>query len=443
MKHPLTLPRTLSPLSAIMLVVGNVVGAGIFTTGRMLAQDVSHPLLFIGVWVLGGILAMMGALTYAELGAMFPRAGGDYQFIKEAYGPLAGMLLGWIGFWIIFPGSMAALSIAITGYIPNLPPIWGGNKGYAILIILMLGALNVRSTKLASWIQSVSTIGSLVLLFGLVVGGILSENGHFEHLTSGGGALQFKSSAMVAVFFTYSGWFAAAYVGSEVVRPERNVPLALILGTFIVMLLYTGVNVVYLLALPLKEMSQTAELNTATLAATRLFGPTVSHVVGIAIVLAIASCINASVMTGSRLCFAMAEDRIMPAKLGQIHSRFKTPFVALTAQVILAIFFVIFGAFDTLLSSVVFAMLLSNTATGIAHLKLRIERPDIPRSYRTHGYPVLPILFTLAHGVFAVTIAMENLAISLLGIGIALTALPFYFWQRRGRPNHTDTDITS
>ena len=429
----MSLPRSLTLLGAVMLVVGNVVGAGIFTTSGMLAGQVSHPLMFIGVWVVGGILTLTGALTYAELGAMFPRAGGDYQFIKEAYGSLAAMLLGWLGFWIIFPGSMAALSIAIVEYIPGLPPIHGTKTLYAVVVIVLLAAVNYRSTKLASAAQSVITIGSIVLLVALVVGGFLFGDGDMANLTRGAEDMpfHFTGSAMIAVFFTYSGWFAAAYVGSEVIRPERNVPIALILGTLIVTVLYTGINAVYLLALPLEKMREAGEINVATLAATKLFGPSVADAVSVAIILAIASCINASVMTGSRLCFAMADDGIFPTKIGQIHPRFETPYVAIAVQAALAVIFAAIGAFDKLLASVVFAMLLSNTATGIAHIKLRVQQPQRERPYRTHGYPYLTLLFVLAHAVFAVMIAMENFLVSLLGVGIALTAVPFYFLRHR------------
>jgi basic amino acid/polyamine antiporter, APA family len=431
----MSLPRSLTLFGAVMLVVGNVVGAGIFTTSGILAGKVSHPIVFIGVWVFGGILALTGALTYAELGAMFPRAGGDYQFIKEAYGTTTALLLGWLEFWIIFPGSIAALSIAIVEYMPWLPVVHSSKTPYVFGTILLITLINYCSTKLASFAQSTITIGSVVLLVALVIGGFAFGNGNIDNLITGepGAPFRFSGSAMIAVFFTYSGWFAAAYVGSEVIQPERNVPISLILGTLIVSLLYTGINAVYLLALPLSEMREAHDINIAALAATRLFGPEITGAVEIAIVLAIASCINASVMTGSRLCFAMADDGIFPKLIGRVHPKFQTPYVAIVVQGALALLYVFIGAFDTLLASVVFAMLLSNTAVGIAHIKLRRERPNLPRPYKTHGYPYLTLLFILAHAAFAVAIALENFLISLMGIGIALTAVPFHLIRRRWR----------
>jgi APA family basic amino acid/polyamine antiporter len=429
------LQRSLTLFGAVMLVVGNVVGAGIFTTSGILAAHIDHPAAFIFVWVVGGLLTIAGALTYAELGAMFPRAGGDYQFLKEAYSPMAGFIIGWLNFWVISPGSIAALSIAFVGYLPGLPVDNGTlfQKGLAIVVIAILSIVNYRSIRLASGAQSVITMGSLVLLVGLVVGGAASgrgEIGNFStspvHLFSFGNVL---GPAMIAVLFTYSGWFAAAYVGSEVMRPNRNVPLALLVGTVLVTILYTGVNAAYLYALPLEEMRGATDV--AQIAATRLFGSKVAVFVSIAVLLAIGSCVNGTVMTGSRVCYAMAEDGVFWKRLGKVHPRFHTPHVAIVAQAVLASGFVLIGSFGKLLEYVVFAMLLSSMATGIAHLVLRIQHPELPRPYRTVGYPVIPIVFVGTYAWIAVSIAIYSPGTSVLGLGLALTAIPFYLWKKK------------
>jgi APA family basic amino acid/polyamine antiporter len=422
----------MSLFNAAVLVVGNVVGAGIYTTAGMLASQVAHPAVFVGVWVLGGLLTLVGALTYAELGAMFPRAGGDYQFLKEAYGPLAGFALGWIGQLIIFPASVAALSIALVGHIPGLPPIAGSIRWYALPLILTLGFINYRSTRLSCSTQSVVTIGNLVLLLSLVVGGVLFGHGNTANfLPSSSSSISFTGSAMIAVFFTYSGWFAAVYVGSEVVRPERNVPLALIFSTLFVTLLYTAVNATYLYAIPLSDMRAGDMTNAAEVATLRLFGPGTAWLVAAAIALAILSCMNAALLTGARVGYAMAQDGVFFKKLGEVHPKFSTPHLAVAVQTALAITYVALGSFEKLLGCVVFAMLLSNTATGIAHIKLRISKPSLPRPYRTPLYPVLPILFAAVHAWFAVSIAASNPITSLIGTGIVLTAIPVYFIRKR------------
>ncbi|MCP4603922.1 MAG: amino acid permease [Proteobacteria bacterium] len=432
----MSLPRSLTLFGAVMLVVGNVVGAGIFTTSGMLAGEVSHPAIFILVWIIGGGLTIIGALTYAELGAMFPRAGGDYQYLKEAYGPWAGFLLGWLSFWIISPGSIAALAIALVDYMPLLP--FAGNEVasrlYAVTVVFCLSALNYRSTKMASSTQSVVTVGSLILLAGLVSLGFAVGDGDPAHFSAGisqsFSITDIPGSAMIAVFFTYSGWFAAAYVGSEVDRPGRNVPLALIIGTLIVTVFYTGVNAVYLYALPLSEMKLASETNVAQMAATQLFGPSVAAAISIAIILAIASCINGTVLTGARICYAMGEDGVFWSRLKTVHPKFHTPHVAVAVQGILSCALVLLGTFGELLACVVFAMMLSSIATGAAHVVLRIRKPDIQRPYRTIGYPLVPIVFVAAYTWFAASIAMAKPTTSLIGLGMALTGIPFYLWWR-------------
>ncbi len=428
----MSLPRILTLFGAIMLVVGNVVGAGIFTTSGMLAAELNNPVSFLMVWILGGLLTVTGALTYAELGAMFPRAGGDYQFLKEAYGSWAGFLIGWLSFWVISPGSIAALSIAFVGYLPGVS--FGNGemtpKLLAVAVVVALSFVNCRSTRLASSTQSIVTVGSLILLAGLVVGGAIAGKGDVQHFAPAQDGISFTvpGSAMIAVLFTYSGWFAAAYVGSEVKNPGRNVPLSLFLGTVIVTVLYTGVNAIYVYAMPLSEMGGTT--NVAQVVAVRLFGTHVAIGVSIAILLAIGSCINATVMTGARVCYAMAEDGLLPSRLKAVHPRYSTPYVAIIVQAMLAIGLVALGTFDALLAYVVFAMLLSSLATGIAHIVLRIQRPSIFRPYRTMGYPAVPIVFIAAYGWIAVSIAVNSPGTSLLGLGLAFTGIPFFFFWR-------------
>jgi APA family basic amino acid/polyamine antiporter len=430
----MALSRSLGLRSAIMLVVGNVVGAGIFTTGGFLASEISLPAAYIGAWVLGGLLTLCGALTYAELGAMFPRAGGDYQFLKEAYGPLAGFLLGWISFWVISPGSTAALAIALAGY---LPPVVSDDStwcsGAAVLVVIIFTGINFRSTRLAGIIQNLVTAASLLLLGALVIGGALWGTGDAGNFSTPApqeqGASIFSGAAMIAVVFTYSGWFAAAYLGAEIKQPERNVPLALILGTLIVTGVYVAVNAIYLYAIPLTEMR--GATNVAQLAAQRLFTGPVAVLVSWTIVLAIGSCINATLMTGARICYAMAADGLMPELLGRVHPRYGTPHVAVLAQGLIALALVLAGTFERLLAYVVFAMLLSSIAAGLAHIVLRHRRPDAPRPYRTALYPALPIIFVTSYIWIAVSVIQNKTLPSLIGLALVISGVPFYFaWKR-------------
>ena len=429
----MSLPRSLTLFSATMLVVGNVVGAGIFTTASFLAGQVAQPSVFLLVWVVGGLLTLCGTFTYAELGAMFPRAGGDYQYLKEAYGPLAGFLLGWLAFWVISPGSIAALSIGMVGYMPwssKVGPL--AQKAMAAGVVVVLSGLSYRGTRLARTIQDWATLLSVVLLVALVLGGVLWGRGdvaHFRSSVAWAGTLPLLSgSALIAVVFTYSGWFASAYLGSEIEHPRRNLPLSLLIGTAIVTVLYAAVNATYLYALPLGEM--VGAMNVAQLTAERLLPARLAGLVGLAILFAIASCINASIMAGARICYAMARDGIFWARLGSVHPRHDTPHMAIVAQGVLSLALVALGTFDALLGYVVFAMLLTCIATGLAQIVLRLRRPRLPRPFRTPAYPLLPVIFISGYLWIAASVLVDQPLPSLLGLALAASGVPFYFWWR-------------
>jgi APA family basic amino acid/polyamine antiporter len=245
---------------------------------------------------------------------------------------------------------------------------------------------------------------------------------------------------MIAVIFTYSGWFASAYVGSEVRRPGRNVPLSLLVGTLIVTALYTAVNAVYLYALPLAEMR--GATNVAELAASRLFAAPIAVPLAVAIVLAIAGCVNASVMTGARICFAMARDRVFFGRLGAVHPRHGTPHAAILVQALISGVLVAIGTFEEILGYVVFAMLLTSMGAGVSLFVLRVKRRDAERPYKTSGYPVVPAVFILTYAAIAAAIAWDQPWTSLIGVGLALTGVPFYFIWRK-RIGSTDRDAAA
>ena len=422
-----------------MLVVGNVIGAGIFTTSGFLASELPHPLLFICIWLIGGLLTLCGALTYAELAGMFPYSGGDYHFLKAAYGRWAGFLVGWISFWIINPGSIAALSLALVSYMTGILPFDNavGQKLLAIGIIVLVSLINYRGIRWSGTTQNIFTAMSLCILATLIIGGFLSTKGNVQHFTvipsEGTTWVKLFGPAMIAVIFTYSGWFASAYIGSEVKRPERTLPLSLLLGTITVTILYTLVNMTYLYALPLSNMTGT--INIAQKAAVTLFTPQFAQVITLAIMFAIVSSINATVLTGPRIYYAMAKDAVFWSPLKRLHPIYSTPHYSIVSQMCLACLFVIAGTFEQLLSYVVFVMLLSSLATGIAHLVLRRRNPDISRPYRTWGYPATPLLFICFYIFIAGQIAWARPSTSITGVLIMLSGLPFYLvWSKINRP---------
>lgn len=431
----MALERTLGLRNGVMIVVGNVVGAGIFTTSGFLAQNVGGPLEFMGIWAIGGLLTLFGALTYAELGAMFPRAGGDYQYLKEAYGPWAGFTLGWVIFWVITPGSSAALAIALIEYLPAFPEDPLGRDLAACGVIAAVAGLNILGTRKAGAAQDVLTIAGIGAIVALVVAGFAAGEGSLEHFVADGAPGEGEGSlggAFIAVIFTYSGWFAAAYLGGELKNPGRTVPASLAIGTLAVMVLYVLVNAVYLYAVPVGGMA--GAKNVALVAAERMFGQAGALPVAIAISLAIASCINANVMTGARVCYAMSRDGLFFELLGRVHPRFGTPHVAVAAQSAIAVALVFAGTFETLLSWVVIAMLVSSVFTGAAVYVLRFRKPGIERPYRVMGYPVVPALFMASYVWIAGAIAVDQPTLVFSGLILAASGLPFYaVWTRRRR----------
>jgi APA family basic amino acid/polyamine antiporter len=432
----MTLKRELNLSDAVLLIVGNVIGAGIFTTSGFLAGELPDPALFIGIWVIGGILTVCGALTYAELAALYPLAGGDYHYLKAAYGQWAGFLLGWTSFWVIGPGSSAALAIALVGYLKAFLPMSGpGEKLAAVALIAAFSLINIRGIRPGGITQDVVTTGTVLILALMILGGFLMGEGTWLNFSVTGGktpVTKLFSTPMIAVIFTYSGWFASAYIGSEIRDPKRNLPLSLIIGTLIVTVIYTLMNVLYLYALPVTALK--GSVNVAQAAMARLFSPSLAGLVSIPIVLAIAASINANILTGARVCYAMADDSSFWFSFRRLHPLYNTPYISILSQSGIAVLLVIFGTFNDLLGYVVFVMLLSSVATGVSLFVLRRKDPMLLRPFRTWGYPIVPLLFVGAYTAIAVQIAFSNPSASLLGIGIALTGLPFFFrWKLRSK----------
>lgn len=430
------LKRRLSLFDATLLVIGNVVGAGIFTTSGFLANELPHPSFFLAIWIIGGLLTICGALTYAEMASMFPYSGGDYQFLKAAYGRWAGFLLGWVSFWIINPGSIAALSIALVSYMKGFIFVKSvlSEKLMAAAIISFLSFINYRGVRWSGTTQDIFTIGNLFIVLVFIIGGFLFGNGNYRNFTvSPSASLPFSKlfgSSMIAVIFTYSGWFVSAYIGGEIKRPERNLPLSLLLGTVIVTIFYTLINFVYLYAMPLENLKDV--VNVAQHSAETLFNKGFAQAISFSIILAIASSVNATILAGARIYYAMATDNIFWSPLKRLHTVYNTPHFSLLCQMVLACLFVFLGTFEQLLSSVVFIMLLSSVATGFALFVLRWRKPDVQRPYRTWGYPVVPLLFISFYIFIAGNIVYERPSTSLMGILIALSGLPFYIiWKKR------------
>jgi APA family basic amino acid/polyamine antiporter len=437
------LKKTLSPLDAVMIVVGNVVGVGIFTTTGFIAGDLPDARLIMAAWLFGGLLTLLGALTYGELGVMFPRAGGDYVYLREAYGPWAGFLVGWVGFFIINPGSIAALALGLTEYLLPLAvknaaaPTPAARKLTAVTVILAFAAINYFSVRWASRAQNLVSSLSLLAICLMVGAGFLWGTGDWDRFgyysqTCSLGDL--FGPAMVSVFFTYSGWFVSAYVASEMKNPQKTLPLSLVVSSVIVAFVYVLMNTFYVYALPIPEMKGVVDI--ARRASEALLGKGVSIVVSVMIMFAILSSLNSVTLTAPRIYFAMARDGVFPGVLGRVHPRYRTPHYSIAIQAALSCVLVLVGNFYQLLSYTVFFMLMTSIATAVGVFVMRRRKPAQDRPYKVWGYPFTTLIFVVCYAWIAVRVFLYNPKNAVIGILITLSGVPFYiYWTKRMKRN--------
>ncbi len=432
-------------------------GTGIFLTTSDMARVLPDSGLILWVWVAGGLLTLAGALTYAELGVMFPRAGGLYHYLKEAYGPLVGFLYGWIAFLVIMSGGIATIavgfgqylasfvpSLAATAFAVRIPglPAWevSGIQLAAVGSIVLLTAVNHLGLEEGAWVQNALTvikIGS-ILVFGVlaflvpVPAAPTAAAAPASQVPIGGALLVAFGVAMIATLWTYDGWYGLTCSAGEVRDPARSLPRGLILGTVAVIGLYLLLNLAYARALPVAAMA--AEPRIAEAAAGRLFGATGARLVTLAVLVSAFGCISSTILYSSRVYLPMAADGLFFRSLAAVHPRFRTPVRSLWTQSAWAAVLALSGTYAQLYTYVVFASVVFHAAIAAAVFVFRRRRPDLPRPYRTWGYPVVPALFILACLLLIGNTLVESPRESLAGLGLLALGLPAYFWfRRRGR----------
>ncbi len=431
--------RILGVFDASMLVVGSVVGAGIFLVSGFVARTVSSPAGFLGVWFLGGVLALCGALCNGELGVMFPRGGGEYVYLSEAYGSGLGFLSGWTSFWIGFPGSIATLASGFGGRLAHLLGLpddrWGNRIG--IVVVVLLTGINVLGLRHGKGVQNVLSMAKL-LAFALVIGlGFFFGHGHSAHVHPFFGGEQSASGiavALIPIYFAYCGWNAATYVAGEMRDPHRDLGRALAFGTLACVLLYLLVNAGFVGALGLSGLRGADDVAGATAAAT--FGPGMGSFVTALVALAVLSSLQATVVTGPRIYHAMADDGLFVPHLARLHPKSRVPVAALVIQCVLSCVLLLSGRFEMLLNFTTFALCLFSTICVTAVIVLRVRRPDLPRAWKTPGYPLTPLLF-IAGNVWVlynlVASGPEGARQALVGGAIVLSGVPAFAYFRRSK----------
>jgi APA family basic amino acid/polyamine antiporter len=429
-----SLSREITIATGTAVVVANVIGSGIFTTSGFIARDLGTPFWFLGVWVIGGMLALAGALSYSEMGAAMPEAGGEYVYLREAYGPLVGYLSGWTSFFIGFSGAIAAACIGFVAYLhhffPGLEPEKATGKAAALAALWALTAAHVAGVGPGSLLQRILTAGKVAAIGGLIAAGALLGKGQAAHFSSSGPAAGSVAVSLIFVLYSYSGWNAAAYLAGEMRDPQRSVPRSLLLGTAMVILLYVGLNALYLYALPIPEMSGVLAIGER--ASVALFGPAATSVVSAILALSILASASAMVFAGPRVYYAMARDSVFPPALGAIHPSFGTPARAIFLQSLWTSVLIIFSrAFEQLVIYTGFALSVFAALAVAALIVLRVRRPDAPRPFRVPLYPWLPAAYVAMSAWIAVYSVRGRPKETLYGVLTVLAGIPFYWWSRR------------
>ena len=443
------LPRRLGPLDGAAIVVSNVIGSGIFIVPAFVAQGVPDARGILAVWLAGGLLAFAGAMAYAELATLKPRAGGEYVYLRDAYGPVAGFLTGWTSFVAGFSGAIAASAVGLASYLGRFLPAAGDTTPLvqaalgpvtltlspqsvvALAAIAGFSAVHVVGIGPGRIVQNVLAALKVLLLLVFVAFGFTIGMGSPANF--GGGAGMVAPSnwvlALIPVMFSYSGWNAAAYVAGEIRDPGRNVPLALGIGTVTVVVLYLLLNMLYIYALPVAELA-TVEVRVVDAAADRLFGPFVAAPLAAASVVMIAASISAMVLAGPRVYYAMAQDGQFFSRLGRIHPRFRTPAAAIIVQSAWAGVLVLTGTFEQLVAYTGFAVVLFAGVAVTAVFVLRRRAPDAPRPFRAWGYPVAPFVFAAASALMVGNAIWRDPGPSAAGLLIMAAGVPVHLFFR-------------
>lgn len=446
--QPAELRRELGTLDSALMLVGIVLGAGIFMTTGIMARDLPSPTLIMLAWALGGLLTLSGAAVFAELGAALPESGGGYVYIREAYGSLPAFLFAWITLLVYQPGAISAVAVGFAehlGYLvpalgaaARLPGVFGAVSMPQVVaagLILALTAYNIRGVRSGSNLQNVVTFLKVLVLVGFAALGLLVGKPQAASNTAtaaGAGLLSGFGLALVASLWTYDGWINLTFSGGEVKDPGHTVPRALLVGTAALTALYLLVNAVYLYALPLGEMQGVTRV--AEKATTALFGAgAASFMVGV-VALSCFGGTHGTVLTGARLYYAVAKDGYFFRAMAHVHPRFRTPDVALWAQGALAAALALSGRFDQLFTYCMFAALLMYAAATASVMTLRRTRPELPRPYRVPGYPLVPFLYVGALLLLCANTLVSRPLESVSGLLIVLCGVPAYFlWRGRVR----------
>lgn len=442
--------RQIGFFSATVVVIANMIGTGVFTTSGFVARDLAHPVPLLLCWAAGGIFALCGALCYGELGAQFPRAGGEYAYLKEAFGPLPAFLSGWVSLIVGFSAPIAASAIAFSVYflkafsLPSATLLKVSLFGFdlavistetlmGVMAVVALSLVHMHSVCLGSRVQGTLTVFKVTVIVAFIVGGFLLGRGSLSHFTGDFRAASLFSgrfaTSLIFISFAYSGWNAAAYLGGEIRNPGRNIPLALFAGTIVVTLSYLALNALYVYALPIGEMSGVVEVGEK--AASALFGAGTGRLLTGAIAVGILSALSAMILTGPRVYYAMSRDGAFFSRFGKVDDRRRTPVLSIALQAAISICMILTSSFETLLLYIGFTLSLFSVLTVLGLLRLRAEIKMTAGAYRTFGYPATPLIFIVGNLLIVSMMLIDKPVTVFWGLFTIAIGAAFYWCAAR------------
>jgi basic amino acid/polyamine antiporter, APA family len=463
-QQTITLIRGLTLIAAVSIIIGNVIGTGVFLKARVMTCNVGTPGMVVTVWVVAGLLSLAGALTYAELAAMMPRAGGEYVFVREAYGSGASFLYGWMQIFIAKTGSQASVAVAFAIFLNDLaggalgavyftPNLFGYDfpigtpQLIAIGLIALITLLNCAAVVVSGWVATALTCVKIALVLGIGVGAFVLAQGDWGHyaMANAGGACEGVDraarlgvagfgAAMLGALWGYDGWNNLTLVAGEVKNPQRNIPLALVGGTITIIILYVFVNLAYFYVLdPTAVAGVSKTSSVAREVALRFLGPAAVTLMAAGLMASSVGTLHTSILTGARVPYAMARDGLFFQNLARLNPRTRVPVGALLVQGVWACILALSGSFDTLTDYVIFGSWIFYGLVTASIFLFRRRLPHAERPYRAWGYPVVPALFLLVTAFLLVNTLMTTPKQALVGLGLIALGLPVYYFFFRHR----------
>jgi APA family basic amino acid/polyamine antiporter len=446
-------------------VVGTTIGSGIFLVPKDMILQVGTPGMVFAVWIFGGILSLFGALTYAELAAALPGAGGEYVYLSQAYGPFWGFVFGWTQLWVAKSASIATLATGFYLYLANFVPALsnvafsiplplGPNGGplevrqgqlFAMVVVMGLAWLNYFGVKIGGNVQVAVTVVKVALIAAIVVIGLGSGQGSAANFSSSipaAGGMTGFFAALVAALWAYDGWNNVSMVSSEIKNPSRNLPLALIGGMLLIVVVYLAANAAYFYVVPAAGVASSDRVAAEMMR--RVLGAPGAGAVSLAAMISIFAALNGSILTGSRVPYAMARDGLFLRSVAYVHPKHRTPGVSIVAVSAWGAILLLSGQYDNLYRLVIFSSWILYALAAAAVIVLRIKRPELPRPYKVLAYPVVPILFVGVAIMLLATTLVKSPRESIMGLLLIVAGIPFYFhWKRRNPPGRQISEMST